>query len=153
MPNARISIVLWALARSASADVSLPIAADPPGRGWSCPTRLARGIRCAGDRCVIPRRALDDALEHTSRLATCARIVPSLTDGRPQGFKLYAIRPGSIFERLLLRNGDRLRTINGFELSSPDKALEVYTRLHAADRMVVEIERSGRPMVLTYWIR
>jgi hypothetical protein len=35
-----------------------------------------------------------------------ARIVPSLTDGAARGFKLYAVRRGSLWDRLGARNGD-----------------------------------------------
>jgi general secretion pathway protein C len=54
---------------------------------------------------------------------------------------------------LLLQNGDRLLTINGLDLSSPDKALETYVRLRAANHLVVALERRGAPITLDYTIR
>ena len=69
------------------------------------------------------------------------------------GVKLYGIRRGSLLSRLGLQNGDLLRTINGFDMSSPDKALEAYTKLRTASNLTVAIERRGQSMTLDYEIR
>ncbi|HZS39732.1 MAG TPA: type II secretion system protein GspC [Polyangia bacterium] len=119
----------------------------------ACPRERGFEIQCRGHHCDVERAFLDRVMENLSSIATCARIVPSLVDGRPLGFKLYAIRPQSLFARLLLRNGDRIETINGMDLTSPDKALEVYTRLRAADNFVVALERRGEALTLDYSIR
>ena len=86
-------------------------------------------------------------------VAKGARVVPSVQNGKPNGFKLYAIRPNSAYAKLGLTNGDTLSSINGFELTSADKALEVYTKLREATRLSVEITRRGKPMTLNYSIR
>src|ERR1051325_2730762 len=82
-----------------------------------------------------------------------ARGVPSKKNGKPDGFKLYAIRPSSAFARLGLANGDTLQSINGFELTSADKALEVYTKLREATSLEVEVTRRGKPVTLKYSIK
>lgn len=61
-------------------------------------------------------------------VARAARIVPSVRDGKPHGFKLYAIRPGSIYVVLGLRNGDTITAVNGDDITTPDKALRIYTQ-------------------------
>jgi general secretion pathway protein C len=86
-------------------------------------------------------------------VAKGARVVPSMKNGKPDGFKLYAIRPSSAFARLGLANGDTLQSINGFELTSADKALEVYTKLREATSLEVEVTRRGKPVTLKYSIR
>ncbi len=65
-------------------------------------------------------------------VAKGARVVPAVKNGKPDGFKLYAIRPSSVYAKLGLQNGDTLQSINGFDLTSADKALEVYTKLREA---------------------
>jgi general secretion pathway protein C len=81
------------------------------------------------------------------------RVVPSVKDGRPNGFKLYAIRPGSLFALNGLENGDTVRSINGMDMSSPDRALEVYTKLRNASHLSVQVERRGSALGLDYTIR
>jgi general secretion pathway protein C len=85
-----------------------------------------------------------------------ARVIPSSRDGRPAGFKLFAIRPGSLPAALGFRNGDLLVTIAGESLVDASRGLELYARLGAlapGDVIRVGIERGGRPSTLTYRIR
>lgn len=114
----------------------------------------ARGIHCATpSHCTIEHKLLERVLADGSSLATSARIVPSIHDGKPDGFRLYAIRPGSFFAHLGFENGDTLQTINDMDMSSPDKALELYTKIHNATQLLVRIVRRGQPMTLEYTIR
>ena len=55
--------------------------------------------------------------------------------------------------RLGLESGDSLRSINGFSLTDPQKALEAYARLRTADHLSVAIERGGQLMTVDFIIR
>lgn len=50
-----------------------------------------------------------------------ARILPAFAEGQLQGIKLFSIEEGSYFDRLCLKNGDVISTVNG-ELVSADAA-------------------------------
>jgi membrane-associated protease RseP (regulator of RpoE activity) len=63
------------------------------------------------------------------------------------------IRPSSLYARLGLLNGDTLVSVNGFELTSADKALEIYTKLREASRIEIVVERKGVQLTLAYSIR
>jgi general secretion pathway protein C len=117
--------------------------------------RHGDAIRCNAKthHCVVERALIDKLLANTDELATSTRIVPAMVDGKPDGFKLYAIRPSSIFSRLGFANGDTVQTINGMDMTSPEKALEIYTRLRTATDFAVRIVRRGEPLTLTYEIR
>lgn len=98
----------------------------------------------------IDRALIDYLLENPLAGSRGARIVPSILDGKPNGFKLYAIRPTSIFAHLGLDNGDTVHAINGHVLSSPDKALEVYSSIKDETKFRIELSRRGRPLSL-FW--
>jgi general secretion pathway protein C len=98
----------------------------------------------------IDRRLVEKVLENPAVVAQGARIVPSIRNGKPNGFKLYAIRPGSIYAKIGLVNGDTIHSINGFELTTMDKALEVYTKVRDANNLTVEAERRGKPVTFNY---
>jgi general secretion pathway protein C len=49
-----------------------------------------------------------------------------------------------------MENGDRIESINGLELSSPQQALEAYARLHIAERLRVVINRKGTAREIDY---
>src|SRR4029079_12465657 len=88
-----------------------------------------------------------------SMLSRSARIVPEIRDGRAAGFRLFSVRPDGPFAKIGLQNGDVISAINGLELTSPDKALEVYTKLKSASHLSVGVERNGPQVPKAYNIR
>ncbi len=114
---------------------------------------IAEGVRCRGNRCEVDRSVVDKVLANTSDLARSARFVPSLRDHKPDGFKVYAIRPGSIYAKLGLQSGDLIKSINDLDLATPDKALEAYVKLKPASHLTLLLERRGENMTREYQIR
>jgi hypothetical protein len=76
------------------------------------------------------------------------RIVPELQAGRVIGLRLFGIRPEMLLGHLGLRNGDRLEAINGFDIATPEKALEAYARLRTASRLSLRVVRRGQPLTI-----
>jgi general secretion pathway protein C len=101
----------------------------------------------------IDKSLVEKVLLNPMAIAKGARVVPSMKNGKPDGFKLYAIRPSSAFAKLGLTNGDTLQSVNGFELTSVDKALEVYTKMRESTSLEVEVTRRGKPLTLKYSIK
>lgn len=133
--------------------VEAPVPPAPPEPGIT-DAELDAGIKKAGENQVTMKRGLvDKVLANPMAIAKGARVVPAMKNGAPVGFKLYAIRKGSVYERLGFQNGDTLARINGMELTSADKALEVYTKLREATSLEMEVTRRGKPVTLKYTIR
>ena len=78
-----------------------------------------------------------------------ARVVPAVKNGKPDGFKLYAIRPSSPYAALGLQNGDTVHAINNFVLDSMEDALDAYQGLRAATSLTIDLTRRGRPVLLS----
>ena len=114
---------------------------------------LDKGIRCKEGRCTLDRGLFDKLLADNNPLAVSARFVPSMKDGQPNGLKIYAIRPGSVFARLGLNNGDLIKTVNGLDVSTPDRALEAYTRLKTTSELSLALERRGENITQIVQIR
>ncbi len=93
---------------------------------------------------------VDRALNNLSELATQARVVPAFEGGKTIGFKLFSIRPGSLYSKIGLQNGDVITRINGYEMSSPEKGLEIYGKLKDSKQVTVDMKRRGKPMTLDY---
>ena len=126
----------------------------PAGDGDELQGAVDAGIKKIDDNNYeIDKSLVEKVLLNPMAVAKGARVVPSMKNGKPDGFKLYAIRPSSAFARLGLANGDTLQSINGFELTSADKALEVYTKLREANSLEVEVTRRGKPVTLKYSIK
>lgn len=95
----------------------------------------------------------NSVLNNLSQVATQARIVPSFKNGKPNGFKLFSIKPNSIYSKLGLQNGDVIHKINGYEMSSPDKALEIYQKLKDASNITVDMTRRGQSKNFSYGVQ
>jgi general secretion pathway protein C len=63
--------------------------------------------------------------------------------GQPDGYKLYAIRSGSVYEAIGLHNGDRLAALSGMKLTDARSALDLDTKLRAANALELEVDRRG----------
>ena len=98
---------------------------------------------------VVKRADLNKATGNLGALASQARIVPSAKDN---GFKIFSIAKDSLYSKIGIQNGDVLKSINGIELSSPDKALEAYSRLQSASKLSLDIVRKGQNETLEYTI-
>lgn len=105
----------------------------------------------ASVRSTVARAAADAWLADAAGLARSARIVPSLVNGQPHGFKLYAIRSGSPLAAVGLVNGDTVTHIDGVELTSLDRALAVAAGWQTSGprTAVVDLVRRGCPVTLT----
>ena len=101
----------------------------------------------------IKAAMLERLLQDPSAFAKGARLVPAVRNGQPSGFKLYAIRPSSVYAKLGFENGDTVLAINGFDVNSADKALEAYTKLRAAKTLSIQIERRGKPLTLVITVK
>ena len=124
--------------------------ANPRNAGLS-DEELNEGIEKISDtKFVIQRSVVDKVLANQGSLMKAARVIPHEEDGRVVGMRLYGIRRNSLLGRLGVRNGDMLRTINGFDMTSPDTALEAYTRLRTADSLTLAIKRQNKDMTIEY---
>lgn len=101
----------------------------------------------------IDRTAVDKILEDQSSLMRSARIVPEQKDGKTIGIRLFGVRPETLLGQLGLKNGDRLESINGFDMGSPEKALEAYARLRTADSLKIKLNRRGQDTTLDFKIK
>jgi len=93
---------------------------------------------------------VDALLADHMRFTRGARVVPSVKDGKPNGMKLYAIRPSSLYAHLGLRNGDTIVRVGAIELRDMEAALDAYTQARGQDRIEVAIIRRGKPLTHTY---
>ena len=140
-----------------SAVPSEAVASTPPPGPTGGPEgeqKFGEGVKqTGGDEYEIPRAEIDNVLSNLNQIATQARIVPSFHNGKANGFKLFSIRPGSLYSKIGIQNGDIIQKINGFEINSPDKALEIYSKLKDAQQISVDLVRRGKSKSLSYNIR
>lgn len=101
----------------------------------------------------IERSVVDQILDNQAELMKSVRIVPEKEGDKMVGIRLFGIRGDSLLGALGLENGDRLQSINGFEMTDPQKALEAYARLRTADHLTVAVNRRGKDTNIDFSIK
>jgi general secretion pathway protein C len=126
----------------------------PPNRDDALAQELAKGIKKINENNYeLQRHTLESVLGNMSLLSRSARIVPEMKNGKAAGFRLFAVRPGGPFAMIGMQNGDIISSINGLEITSPEKALEVYAKLKSASHLSLGMERNGQKVTKEYTIR
>jgi general secretion pathway protein C len=109
------------------------------------PDDIASKIQKVSEReFIVDRSAVDRILEDQAVLMKSVRLVPERKDGEAVGLRISRVSPDSLLGVLGLQKGDRIRTLNGFSLTDPQKALEAYARLRTADKLTLRLDRGGK---------
>jgi general secretion pathway protein C len=128
--------------------------AAPAGAATPVGDDIKKGIQKIGpNEFNVDRSVVDKILENQAELMRQARIVPEQENGKVVGIRLYGVRPDTLLGTLGMENGDRLEKINGFDMASPEKALEAYARLRTADQLTVSVNRRGQPTNIDFNIK
>jgi general secretion pathway protein C len=139
---------------SAAPPPAPPPANVPPGGAAPVGDDIKNGIRKTGPTTFdVDRSVVDKILENQAELMRQARIVPEQENGKVVGIRLFGVRNDTLLGVLGMENGDRLQQINGFDMTSPEKALEAYARLRTADHLTVQVNRKGADTNLDYTIK
>jgi hypothetical protein len=126
------------------------VPASLAGPAPSPPTARVMIVQLEANEFTLSREALDKVLEGQADLQRQAQIVPEAENGRVIGVRLFGVRPDTLLGALGFENGDLLQTLNGLDISSPDKALEAYARFRTARDLRVDLTRGGAKMELRY---
>ncbi len=114
-------------------------------------SEVGKGIKKVGDSSwEITQGELDGAMGNMAKLATQARVVPAFEGGKPVGFKLFSIRRKSLYNKIGLKNGDIIKSINGFDMSDMTKAMSLLPKLQTEKSFTVDIKRRGKAKTLEY---
>jgi type II secretion system protein C len=118
------------------------------------PAPSGAGVSSLGsDEFVVEEAELDKGLENLPLLLTQARAVPYFKEGRSIGLRLFAIKNGSLYEKIGLKNGDILKSINGNSLGDISQALKLFEQLKQERSINLVLEREKQDREFKYTIR
>lgn len=118
----------------------------------AAPSKPSGGIEKQGDHYTIDRKIVDDAIspEKMPETLTQARCVPHQENGRPGGYQCFQIVPGSIYDKLGLKDNDVITQINGQALDDPSKIFNFLNSLKGAKNIQISGSRNGRAFNYEY---
>jgi general secretion pathway protein C len=105
------------------------------------------------DTYEIAREVFDGLQDNMTQLMTQARIVPYFQKGKINGYKIFAIKKKSFYKNLGLKNGDIIQRVNGMDISSPEKALQMMQQLKSETSFQIDLTRKGQQRTFTYSVR
>ncbi len=141
----RVKILTPNAVAAQAAQPSAPAQPAAVGGGLASPT--------GSGSYVVDQRALNAALDNIGQAMTDARLLPSVKDGKVEGFRATEVKPQGIFGTIGIRNGDVLLRINDFPIDSPEKAIQSFASLKGQSRIKLDLVRDGQPTTFSYDIR
>ena len=132
---------------SATATAATPPAAGSPPAGNTLASQTGAGSY------VIDQRALNASLDNIGQAMTDARLLPSMKDGKVEGFRVSEVKPQGVFGTIGIKNGDVLLRMNDFPIDSPEKAIQSFASLKGQSRIRLDLIRDGQPTTFNYDIR
>ena len=133
-----------------------PTAVAQAGAKESAPAQTSSGglaTQAGSGSYVIDQRALNAALDNIGQAMTDARLLPSVKDGKVEGFRASEVKPQGIFGTIGIKNGDVLLRMNDFPIDSPEKAIQSFASLKGQSRIKLDLIRDGQPTTYNYDIR
>ncbi len=112
------------------------------------------GIRKLDDNhWLIESRAIHSAVRNLNQLMMQARAVPNMVGGKPNGFRIVEIQPGSLYQEVGLLPGDVIESINGMSMSDPQNFMKALSTLGTATQVSIDLVRNGAPQTFNYQVQ
>ena len=117
------------------------------------PPTAGGAIQTGAGNYVIDQRILNASLDNIAQAMTDARLLPSIKDGKVEGFRVSEVKPSGVFALVGIRNGDVLHKINDLPVDSPERAIQSLASLKGQNRIKLDLVRDGQPTTFSYDIR
>ena len=114
---------------------------------------LARSRRAMTDRYVLDRQEVDSVMDNLPKVLGQARVIPNFKEGKPDGFRIFAIAKDSVYTKIGLQDGDILYRVNEIEVKDPTNVVKIFEQLKDETHITVDLVRGGDRQTLSYEIR
>ncbi len=126
-----------------------------PGNDVAAAPATGEDVAQTGDnQFEVTRQMLEENLNDLEGLSRMGRaLLHRGPDGDFDGYRLSAIRRGSLPDKLGIRNGDIVHSVNGMQLDSVQGAMQALQALQKENGLKFEVTRRGQPVTLNYSVR
>ena len=110
----------------------------------------ATPVATSGDMVVLKNSYVEQQLgEGFVKIIQSARFVPQIDEaGQAQGFKIFSIKPGTLFRKIGLKDDDIIHQVNSTSLKNVEQGFTLYQALRDESEIVIGVERGGRPVTV-----
>lgn len=114
---------------------------------------VSEKIQQIGNKTVVKKDLLEEYTKNSDKIWRDISLKENLTNGKIDGFTINKIKRGSNFEKLGLKSGDILKSVNNVELKSYDDAMKIYKKVGNMSALNMKIIRGNETMELGYEIK
>lgn len=127
--------------------------ADPKPKALITQEELQKGIHAlGGGDYSLSKELLLKALKNPGGAAAGAYFKQVERDGHGVGMEVRAVREGTTLNRMGIRTGDVMRSVNGIDLSTPLGLLDALRAARESETVTLTIVREGSERALRYMI-
>lgn len=122
--------------------------ADEGGEG-------GEGVAQTGDgKYTVAKDVFDKNINDLESLSKMGRaLLHRGPDGEYDGYRLSAIRKGTLPDQLGIKNGDIIQSVNGQPLNSMQAAMDAYNTMKSQQNFCFTVSRRGTPVEMCYDVR
>jgi general secretion pathway protein C len=102
---------------------------------------------------VLDRSQVSNMVTNINQFMTQLRVRPHFANGKPVGYLVSDIKPGSLIEQIGLHDGDIIKSVNGMPITKPDQAFAAYQQLMDESQVTLELQRGRGTQVITYELK
>lgn len=96
----------------------------------------------------IRRDVVQQSLSDLASVMSGVRVEPNFSGGRPDGFRVSQIQPGSLLTTMGFRNGDIIKSVNGRQITTTEDAMRFYGAMKESSFFQVGMIRNNRPTTI-----
>lgn len=102
---------------------------------------------------AISRSEVNASVRSAEELLGTSQIVPEVRAGKIAGFKVQAVQPGSIVQKMGISPGDIIKKVNAYDLNSLERSMEVWEKMKKESQIHMLVERNGQEQVMSYYLK
>ena len=131
-----------------------PAGAGRPRRAFT-PASPPGGTQPGGIPPGAPGSPTSDpnSIRNPATLFSQARILPKYVDGQMVGVQVSAIKPGSLFETIGIKNGCVIKELNGIKIDSPEQSAKILLEFVDAKRFDIVVDECQGSQNLSFTVR
>lgn len=99
---------------------------------------------------VISRNEIDEGLQDMGSLLRQALVRPYFTAGVPDGFLISNIRPGSLYKKMGIFDGDIIQEVNNQKIQTADDVMGLLNTVKSGSSLSLTVKRQGNQETLNY---
>ena len=128
---------------------------DPEGRAAQAPPAAAAASPSRGRVLSynVSRDVVQESLADLASVMAGVRVEPYFAEGRPDGFRVSRIQPGSLLTTMGLQNGDIIKSVNDRPITTAEDAMRLYGAMKDSPFFRVGVIRNNQPATLQIRVR